>query len=93
MKRVNFHVENTRVGQVTNYDRLVIEVWTDGTTPPDEAVDERLRVQHEARQHAEERAGDGPANGGAARLDPRLLGRATRQPERQQDVLLGCQHR
>jgi DNA-directed RNA polymerase subunit alpha len=35
---VNFSVENTRVGQVTDYDRLILEVWTDGTTPPDEAV-------------------------------------------------------
>jgi DNA-directed RNA polymerase subunit alpha len=31
-------VEHTRVGQVTDYDRLILEVWTDGTTPPDEAV-------------------------------------------------------
>ena len=38
VRRVNFSVENTRVGQVTNYDRLILEVWTDGTTPPDEAV-------------------------------------------------------
>ena len=38
VKRVNFSVENTRVGQVTDYDRLILEVWTDGTTPPDEAV-------------------------------------------------------
>jgi DNA-directed RNA polymerase subunit alpha len=35
---VNFAVESTRVGQVTNYDRLILEVWTDGTTTPDEAV-------------------------------------------------------
>src|SRR5260221_12282560 len=38
VKRVNFSVEHTRVGQVTDYDRLILEVWTDGTTPPDEAV-------------------------------------------------------
>lgn len=38
VRKVNFHVENTRVGQVTNYDRLILEVWTDGTTAPDEAV-------------------------------------------------------
>ena len=38
VRRVNFSVENTRVGQVTDYDRLILEVWTDGTTPPDEAV-------------------------------------------------------
>src|SRR5207237_1271813 len=34
----NFSVESTRVGQVTNYDRLILEVWTDGTTTPDDAV-------------------------------------------------------
>ena len=38
VRKVNFSVESTRVGQVTNYDRLVLEVWTDGTTTPDEAV-------------------------------------------------------
>ncbi len=38
VRKVNFAVESTRVGQVTNYDRLVLEVWTDGTTTPDEAV-------------------------------------------------------
>ncbi|MFN2519737.1 MAG: DNA-directed RNA polymerase subunit alpha [Candidatus Limnocylindria bacterium] len=38
VRKVNFNVENTRVGQVTNYDRLILEVWTDATTPPDEAV-------------------------------------------------------
>src|SRR6266851_794079 len=37
-KKVNFGVESTRVGQVTNYDRLILEVWTDGTTTPDDAV-------------------------------------------------------
>ena len=31
VRRVNYQVENTRVGQVTNFDRLVLEVWTDGT--------------------------------------------------------------
>src|SRR5690606_4851830 len=36
--RVNYRVENTRVGQVTNYDKLMLEVWTDGSIRPDEAV-------------------------------------------------------
>ncbi|HEX9435535.1 MAG TPA: DNA-directed RNA polymerase subunit alpha [Candidatus Limnocylindria bacterium] len=44
VKKVNFNVENTRVGQVTNYDRLLIEVWTDGTTPPDEAVAQGAQI-------------------------------------------------
>ncbi len=38
VRKVNFQVESTRVGQVTNYDRLILEVWTDGTTTPDDAV-------------------------------------------------------
>lgn len=38
IKRVNFDVEPARVGQSTNYDKLVLEVWTDGTVSPDEAV-------------------------------------------------------
>lgn len=36
--KVNYHVERTRVGQVTNYDRLVLEVWTDGSISSEEAV-------------------------------------------------------
>jgi DNA-directed RNA polymerase subunit alpha len=38
IERVNYKVENTRVGQVTNYDKLTLEVWTDGSLRPDEAV-------------------------------------------------------
>ena len=36
--RVKFGVTDTRVGNVTNYDRLTLEVWTDGSLKPDEAV-------------------------------------------------------
>jgi len=38
VRRVNWHVENTRVGHITDYDRLSLEVWTDGTMSPEEAV-------------------------------------------------------
>lgn len=38
ISRVNFSVENTRVGQMTNYDKLTLEVWTDGSIRPEEAV-------------------------------------------------------
>jgi len=38
VKRVNFHVENARVGRVTDYDKLNLEVWTDGSITPQEAV-------------------------------------------------------
>ncbi len=38
VKRVNFLVEDTRVGQVTDYDRLILEVWTNGAMSPKDAV-------------------------------------------------------
>jgi DNA-directed RNA polymerase subunit alpha len=38
VKRVNFRVENTRVGQRTDYDKLLLEVWTDGSISPRDAV-------------------------------------------------------
>jgi DNA-directed RNA polymerase subunit alpha len=38
VRKVNYNVERTRVGQVTDYERLVLEVWTDGTINPTEAV-------------------------------------------------------
>jgi len=46
--RVNFAVENTRVGQVTDYDRLTLEVWTNGAFRPDEAVSlaAKILVEH-----------------------------------------------
>ncbi|MDP9728530.1 DNA-directed RNA polymerase subunit alpha [Alicyclobacillus tolerans] len=46
--RVNFTVENTRVGQITDYDKLTLEVWTDGSVQPDEAVSiaSRILVEH-----------------------------------------------
>lgn len=36
--KVNFTVENTRVGQITDYDKLTLEVWTNGTLTPNEAI-------------------------------------------------------
>ena len=38
VRKVNYAVERTRVGQVTDYERLVLEVWTDGTITPSEAI-------------------------------------------------------
>lgn len=39
IKKVNYKVENARVGQETDYDKLILEVWTDGTITPKEALD------------------------------------------------------
>ncbi len=38
VRRVAYHVENTRVGRRTDYDKLVLEVWTDGRLTPDDAL-------------------------------------------------------
>jgi DNA-directed RNA polymerase subunit alpha len=38
VERVNYTVENTRVGQMTNYDRITLQIWTDGTISPEEAL-------------------------------------------------------
>jgi len=38
IKKVNYTVTNARVGQITDYDRLILEVWTDGSLNPEEAV-------------------------------------------------------
>lgn len=44
VQRVRFRVENTRVGQKTNYDKLVIDVWTDSTTLPEMALVEASKI-------------------------------------------------
>ena len=41
IRRVNYHVERTRVGQITDYDKLILEVWTDGTITGAEAIEQR----------------------------------------------------
>ena len=38
IKKVNYTVTDTRVGQITDYDKLTLEVWTDGNVQPDEAI-------------------------------------------------------
>ncbi len=38
VRKVKYYTQNTRVGQVMNYDKLIIEVWTDGRLTPDEAL-------------------------------------------------------
>ncbi len=45
--RVNFLVENTRVGQITDYDKLSLEVWTNGTIAPDDAVSYGAKILNE----------------------------------------------
>ena len=47
VKKVNFYVENTRVGQITDYDKLTIELWTDGSMTPDDALSLAAKVMNE----------------------------------------------
>jgi DNA-directed RNA polymerase subunit alpha len=42
--RVRYSIEATRVGKLTNYDRLVLEIWTDGTVAPEMALVEAAKV-------------------------------------------------
>ena len=44
VQRVRFRVEDTRVGQRTNYDRLIMDVWTNGTVSPDMAMVEAAKI-------------------------------------------------
>ena len=47
VRKVNYTVENTRVGQVTDYDRLILEIWTDGSITPEEGVSIGAKIMHE----------------------------------------------
>ena len=47
VERVNLTVENTRVGQITDFDKLTLDVFTDGTLAPDEAVSLAAKVLSE----------------------------------------------
>lgn len=47
VKKVNYFVDKTRVGQSADYDKLVLEVWTDGTIKPDEAASLGAKIMSE----------------------------------------------
>jgi DNA-directed RNA polymerase subunit alpha len=44
VRRVNFIPQHTRIGHVTTYDRLVLDIWTDGTITPEEALSKSAQV-------------------------------------------------
>jgi DNA-directed RNA polymerase subunit alpha len=56
VERVNFSVEHTRVGQMTNFEHLIIEIWTDGTITPNDALTEAATI---LTQHFQYLAGFG----------------------------------
>ena len=47
VERVNLSIQNTRVGQITDYDKLTLDVYTNGTLAPDEAVSLAAKVLSE----------------------------------------------
>jgi DNA-directed RNA polymerase subunit alpha len=44
VRKVKYAVENTRVGQRTDYDKLILEIWTNGTVTPDDALAEAAKI-------------------------------------------------
>ncbi|MDB4349818.1 DNA-directed RNA polymerase subunit alpha [Omnitrophica bacterium] len=48
VRRVSYHAENTRVGQITDYDKLIMEVWTNGSITPKDAI---LYASHILQRH------------------------------------------
>jgi DNA-directed RNA polymerase subunit alpha len=44
VRKINFQVERARVGQMTNFNRLIIEIWTDGTIRPGEALRQSAQI-------------------------------------------------
>ena len=69
IQKVNFVVEHTRVGQVTDFDRLILEILTDGTIEPEEALSESARI---LMDHAEDFCGFQPQGDGVGRNIRRL---------------------
>ena len=47
VKRVNYHVSDTRLGQDGKYDKLTLEIWTDGTIKPDESASLGAKIMNE----------------------------------------------
>ena len=85
--KVHYDVENARVGQVTDYDRLILEIWTDGSLNPAEALIQSSKLLRESlnifipeeEQQAEaaaaggfDEAGSGASDVAIAGLDPKL---------------------
>ncbi len=73
--KVHYDVENARVGQVTDYDRLILEIWTDGSMSPMEALIQsshlireslQIFIPQEEAQEGVAAEGDGVAVGAAA---------------------------
>ena len=47
VKRVAYHIEDTRVGQITEFDKLILEIWTDGRVKPEDALVQAASILRE----------------------------------------------
>ncbi|MFP4172540.1 MAG: DNA-directed RNA polymerase subunit alpha [Candidatus Hydrogenedentota bacterium] len=72
VKRVNFLVEDARVGQQTDYDRLVLDVWTNGSIKPEAAVREAGQLLIDHFSIFVQQQGEGGEAGGWDSSDPEL---------------------
>lgn len=75
VRKVNFTVTNARVGQVTDYDRLTLEIWTDGSVKPDDALafgSKILKEQLNIFINFEESPEDEELEGGVSELVDKL---------------------
>lgn len=85
VKRVSFKIEETRVGRLTNYDKLLLEIWTDETVSADEALAEASKIlvsyfeqivnPKKVEKHEEERKDD---LGSTGKLSVEEIGLPTR---------------
>ena len=51
IRRVNWDVSSARVGQSTNYDKLILEIWTDGTITPEQALSTSAKIMIDHLRH------------------------------------------
>jgi DNA-directed RNA polymerase subunit alpha len=80
--KVNFTVEDARVGQHTDYDRLVLEIWTDGSITPEKALEEAsgLLMDH-LRIFVKQEREDGELSGAGGADDPEMIRTLSRPVE------------
>lgn len=74
VSKVNFQVEDARVGQMTDYDRLILDIWTNGSITPEKALEEasNLLIDH-LKIFVKQDREDGGLSGGEGGEDPELV--------------------
>jgi DNA-directed RNA polymerase subunit alpha len=79
--RVNFQVEDARVGQTTDYDRLILDVWTNGSITPEDAVEEAARLLIDHLRIFVQQDDEAEGGGQARDEDPELTRKLSRPIE------------